>query len=303
MLMAQATRMLRRHEATAGPLDRTQYPEPPRGRPDPILFGARVVEPRPFPPLDDTDPALWKERHRARTSRLPVLDSPARWFGATITLAAVMLFATGGWLLVERALRSLNPVETGRSTQRELEPPDSGGALMTAAGLFAAGLYLVPLTIGIAGCIAGERQRATLDSLLTTLLRHRGLLLSKVRAHVENGLVFGVGAITAAGCGLGADGGWRLGLAVMAAMAAAFALNIAFATWASVRCATPMRAFRLTLPVVVLSLPLPLLVRNWVEWNAVGEMVTALSWIAASCAAAAAVLWWRAGYELENGNG
>ncbi len=303
MLMVQATRMLRKHDPTAGPVDRTLYPEPPRGRPLPIVFGPLPVEPRPLPPLDDADPMLWKERHSGRTSKLPVLDTPVRWLGGMFTLVAVMLFATGGWLLVERALRAIDPVEAERLARRGPEPPDGGGGLMAAAGMFAAGLYLVPLAVGVAGCIAGERHRATLDSLLTTALRRRRILWSKVRAHTESGLVFGVGAITAVGCGFGADAGWRLGLSAMAAVAATFALVIALAAWLSVRCATPMRAFRLCLPVVVLAIPLPMLVRNWIVWSEIGRAVTLLTWVAAICAAGAMVFWWRAGVELERGNG
>ena len=128
MLTAQATRILRKHDPTAGPVDRTLYPEPPRGRPAPILFGPPRVEPRPLPPLDDADPVLWKERHTGRTRKLPVLDTPVRWLGGLFTLIAVMLFATGGWQLVKRALRAMDPVEAERLSRRGPEPPDSGVA-------------------------------------------------------------------------------------------------------------------------------------------------------------------------------
>ena len=158
---------------------------------------------------------------------------------------------------------------------------------MATAGMFAAGLYLVPLAVGVSGCIAGERHRATLDSLLTTALCRRRILWSKVRAHTENGLVFGVGAITAVGCGFCADGGARLGLAAMAALTAAFAVVVALAAWLSVRCATPVRAFRLCLPAVIFAIPLPILVRNRMEWTEIGRTVESLTWIAAGCAGAA----------------
>ena len=57
---------------------------------------------------------LWKERHTGRTRKLPVLDTPVRWLGGLFTLIAVMLFATGGWQLVKRALWAMDPVEAER---------------------------------------------------------------------------------------------------------------------------------------------------------------------------------------------
>jgi ABC-type Na+ efflux pump permease subunit len=299
-LVIEATRVLRRPGATAGPLDQTAYPEPPRGRPNPIVFAPPRIDPGPLPPIDDADPVLWKERHTGRSSPLPVLDTPVRWLGGMFALIAVMLFVTGGWQLAKRPLRALDPSQVERMSNRRSEPPD-GGNLMIAAGVFAAGLYLLPLAIGVSGSIAGERHRATLDSLLTTLLSRRAILRSKVRAHVESGLVFGVGAITAAGCGFGADGDVQLGVAAMAAVVAGFALVIALGTWLSVRCATPIRAFRLCLPAVVLVIGLPVLVGRSIEWENVGPSIALFGWTAAICAVAACVFWWRAGAELERG--
>jgi ABC-type Na+ efflux pump permease subunit len=303
VLMTGATRELRKPGPTAGPLDRTAYPEPPRGRPAPIVLTPLRADPRPLPPLDEADPVLWKERHTGRASWMHVLDAPARWLGGLFAIIAVMLFVTGGWTLVKRAVRAFDPVEAERLSRFGPGPPDSGGQLMTAAGVLAAGLYLLPLSIGVTGSVAGERHRATLDSLLTTLLPRKRLLWSKVRAHAESGLVFGVGAVTAVGCGFGADGGVRLGLAAMAATASGFALVIALGAWASVRSATPVRAFRHCLPAVVAAIGLPILMRDLVEWENVAPAVTVLTWVAGICAAAAAILWWRAGVELERGNG
>jgi hypothetical protein len=300
-LIATAARNLRRAGATAGAIDRTAYPEPPRGRPSPVVFALAEPEPAPLPPVDEADPVLWKERHAGRTRPLPLLDMPARWLGGMFALVAVMLFVTGGWLLVTRAVRALDPVEASQLAQRGPEPPDSGGVLMATAGILAAGLYLLPLTVGVTGSVAGERHRGTLDSLLTTPLRHRSILWSKTRAHAESGLVFGIGAITGVGCGFGADGGARLGFAAMAMLTAGFALVIALAAWLSVRCATPVRAFRLALPAMVLVIGLPVLVRNAIEWNATGPSIAVFEWAAGICAITALVLWWHAGAELERG--
>jgi hypothetical protein len=303
VLLIDATRELRKPGPTAGPLDRTAYPEPPRGRPAPIVLTPLSTAPRPLPPLDEADPVLWKERHTGRASPLSVLDTGARWFGGLIAIIAVMLFVTGGWTLVKRAMRAFDPAETEWISRFRVGPPDSGGQLMTAAGVLATGLYLLPLSIGVTGSVAGERHRATLDSLLTTLLSRKRLLWSKVRAHTESGLVFGVGAVTAVGCGFGADGGVRLGLAAMTALASSFALVIALGAWVSVRSATPVRAFRHCLPAVVAAISLPILMRDFVDWENVAPAITVLTWIAGICAVAACVCWWRAGVELERGNG
>lgn len=301
LLMLQALRSLRKHDPSAGAVDRTQYPEPPRGRPDPIVFGPQVREQRPLPPLDDADPVLWKERLIGRTGQWLVLDTPARWLGGLFTLIAILLFLIGGGILIERALKAIDPSEAESMTRRGSEPPDAGGSLMAAAGMFAAGLYLIPLTVGVTGCVAGERRRATLDSLLTTPLPRRQILLSKMHAYVESGLIFGIGALTAVGCGFTADGGWRLGLTAMAAMAAIFALVPTLALWFSVRCESPVRAFRLSSLPVILAIPLPLLVRNWIDWNAIDRSVTVLGCSAVLFAITAALLWWRAGVDLEQG--
>jgi hypothetical protein len=211
------------------------------------------------------------------------------------------LFVTGGFTLVQRAVRALDPVEAERMARRGSEPPDGGGGMMVAAGVLAAGLYLVPLAVGVTGCVAGERYRATLDSLLVTLLPRRKVLRSKVRAHAEGGLVFGVGALTGVACGFGADGGVRLGLAAMAAAAAGFWLVAALGAWLSVRCATPVRAFRLCLPAVVLAVGWPVLARNAIDWRDTAGVVSVLAWTAVGLAVAGAVLWWRAEAGLERG--
>jgi ABC-type transport system involved in multi-copper enzyme maturation permease subunit len=301
VLVATATRDLRKAGATAGPVDRTAYPEPPRGRPAPIVFAPPETEAPSLPALDDSDPVLWKERYCGRMKPLPVFDAPVRWIGGVFALVAIMLFVTGGWLLVQRALLALNPEEAERLARRGSEPPDQGGSLMITSGVLAAGLYLVPLAVGIAGCVAGERHRATLDPLLMTLLDRRRMLRSKVRAHTETGLAFAVGSVTGVACGFGADGGARLGLSAMAALASGFALVAALAAWLSARCSSQVRAFRLTLPAVIAAICLPVLARNQIDWERVGPSIAIFAWTAGICAVLAVGFWWRAGSEIERG--
>jgi ABC-type transport system involved in multi-copper enzyme maturation permease subunit len=300
VILREATRHLRKAGPTAGPPEPTAYPEPPRGRVV-LMSTATEREPDPLPPLDDADPILWKERHSGRTPLLPALARPARIIGTAFTLMAATLFATGGFLLIQRTAHALDPLESERLLRRGTEPPDSAGAMLIAAGAFASGLYLLPLAIGATGCIAGERFRGTLDALLTTSLGRRRMLQSKVRAHAERGLVFAAGAATALGAGFGADGGAWFGAAAIAAFASGVAFVLGLGAWLSVRCETPLRAFRLCLPAVVAVVGLPVLVWNLTEWDDTTQPTEAFAWTGAAFAVLGLIFWWRAAAELERG--
>lgn len=297
MLLAEATRGLRNPGPTAGPFPPTAYPEPPRGRPAPVVIDLAIIDPPPLPPLDDTDPVLWKERHAGRTPLLPVLDKPVRVLGAVAAVLAVALFVGGGWVLVKRAALAFDPVEA----ERMLDRPDGGGALLVAAGVVASALYLLPLAAGVTGCVAGERFRGTLDPLLTTPLSRWRLLWSKVRAHAERGLVFAGGAAAALGAGFGADVGVRTGLAAVAGFAGGVALVVGVGSWLSVRSPAPVRAFRLCVPVLLAVVGLPVLAWHLPAGEGVPRAAEVLAWGAVASAAAGAALWWRAGAELNRG--
>jgi ABC-type Na+ efflux pump permease subunit len=300
VLMVEATRNLRRAGPMAGPPEPTAFPEPPRGRPLPVLL-TPPAEPIVLPPIGRIDPVLWKERHTGRPSPRSALDTPARCLGAFIGLLAVALFVTGGWGMLKRALRAFDPHEAARLERRGPGPPDRAPAALVAAGVLAAGLCLVPLAVGVTGCVAGERQRATLESLLATTLGRRRLLWSKVRAHVERTLVFAVGAIAALGSGFGVDGGWRFGLAAAAAFAGGLVLVLGYGAWLSVRCETPARAFRLCLPAVALTVALPVIVWSFTEWTDTAPPTRVLAYVAAASAVVGGLFLWRAGAELESG--
>jgi hypothetical protein len=113
--------------------------------------------------------------------------------------------------------------------------------------------------------------------------------------------VFGVGAITAISCGFGADGGTQLGLAAMAATAAGFLFTIALTAWLSVRCHSPVRAFRLALPVLVIVIGLPVLIRNLIRWSDLNPSIAVFEYAAGFCLVGALLAWWRAVAELDRG--
>ncbi len=279
VLVAGATQSLRKAGRTAGPPSPSAFPEPPRGRVV-LLPGPPETEPAPLPPVDEADPVLWKERHAGRTSPLQMPDRPVRLLGGMFTLLAVALFAAGGFQLVQRAVRALDPYEAERLLQRGGEPPDAAASMLVAAGVFAAGLYLLPLAVGVTGSVAGERFRGTLDSLLTTTLGRRKMLWSKLRAHAERGLVFAGGAAAALGAGFSADGGAWFGLAAVAAFASGVGLVIGLGAWLSVRCATPVQAFRLCMPAVVAVVGLPVLAWNITDWQDTTRPTELLAWTA-----------------------
>jgi hypothetical protein len=127
------------------------------------------------------------------------------------------------------------------------------------------------------------------------------MLRSKVRAHAERGLAFAGGAAIALGAGFGADGGTRLGLAALGALAAGTGLVVALAAWLSVRCPTPALALRLCMPAVVTVALLPVFVWYLIDWENLVPAMQALTRIAAGFAIAAATLWWRAGAAVERG--
>jgi ABC-type transport system involved in multi-copper enzyme maturation permease subunit len=300
ILLVEAARGIRMAGPTDGPPKPTAYPEPPRGRPAPVVLAPRDPD-RPLPPVDDADPVLWKERHTGRAPLVPVLDQPVRILGALATLVTVALFATGGFLLVQRTVRAMDPDEAGRLLRRGPGPPDSAGSMLLAAGVFAGALYILPLAVGVTGCVAGERFRGTLDPLLATPADRRRALWSKVRAHAERGLGFAGAAAAALGAGFGADGGTRLGLAAVAWLAGGVALVAALGAWLSVRCALPVRAFLFAVPALVAVVVLPVFVWRFTNWQDAARSAGLLAWGGGAFALTAVVLWWRAGVELERG--
>jgi ABC-type transport system involved in multi-copper enzyme maturation permease subunit len=299
-IMVEATRNLRRAGPAVDPPQPTAYPEPPRGRA--VLMMPIILDhaPEPLPPVDDADPVLWKERQSWRTPS-PILGRTARLLGAVFTIAAVTLFAIGGFRLIQRAIHALDPLEAEKLLSRGPQPPDPAGSMLIAAGVFASGLYLVPLAVGVTGCIARERFRQTLDMLLATPLSRWHMLRSKVKAHTERGLAFAGGAAAALGAGFGADGGAWFGLAALVAYATGVGMVLGLSTWLSVRCATPVRAFRLCMPAVVAVVSLPVLVWYLTQWEDTTRSVEALAWTAGAFALVGVLFWWRAGVELERG--
>ena len=296
LLLNAGSRSLRKAGATAGPPPASEFPEPPRGRSEPV----GVEPPETVPtmlPLGKTDPVLWRERHaKARPVRgVSLLIA----YGAAI---ALLLFLDGGWAIVKRAMKALDPDHAVQYLSGQVGQLDQGNVQLMVAGLIASVLYLLPLAVGVTGCIAGERLRGTLDSLLTTALDRRRILAAKARVHAEHGLVFAGGAATGLGAGFGAEGGVQLAIAAVAAFAGGTAFVVGVSAWLSVRCATPAVAFRLCVPAIAAVVGLPVLAWYFANWENVRPITELFVWSAGGFGLLGGVMWWRAGVNLERGD-
>ncbi len=299
--LVNATRSLRLRDATAGPPPVTAYPEPPRPAEPPLLQPEHDA-PRDLPPLDASDPVLWKERCVGWRPAwaLPTVSKVA---GTLATVAAALLFVGGAWTLLTRVAKSFDPAQAERLTPRP-GTLESGGWLLMSAGVFAAGRYLLPLAVGLSGAIAGERFRGTLDVLLCTTLDRRALLRAKVQAHAERGTVFAAVAVSAVGMAFIADAGVQVGLAAAVLAASGIGFVIALGAWLTVRCPGDVRAFRLLLPVTMLVVGWPVGAWSLVTGESpVPPEVLFRAFLVAACVCAlvGAALWWRAGRVLSRG--
>jgi ABC-type transport system involved in multi-copper enzyme maturation permease subunit len=290
-LLSLAARALR-YEEQPPPLT-SDFPLPPKlAGPPP-----RPTEPRDnLPRLDPDRPILWREWCTA-----------APWAGWRQVLVFVvggvagLIMAGGGAALIDREVKKQYPAEAARIARSYPDPPDEGGQAMMVGSVLVLGVYLVPLALGVAGMIARERERQTLDSLLSVPLGRREILLAKLRAYAERAWVMGAVAVAGVGVAFGAEGGPWLGLAAAAAAITGVGLVVGLGTWLSVRCAGSLRAFRLLLPAVVVVVGLPVAVWNGIDWARSGRWAWGYGSAAAGFGLAGLVLWWRAVGELERG--
>jgi ABC-type transport system involved in multi-copper enzyme maturation permease subunit len=293
IVLLRSPRHLRGPKASAGEPDATAYPEPPRGRAEPPAFTLEGARAYPFPPLDAANPVRWRERHAARSRPFPILDKPVRWVGVVGAGFAAFLFSVGVWQLMARVVLGLDP-DSSQSLPSSAGTESPGSGWLAAAGVVFAGLFLVPSAVGVSGCIAGERQRGTLDSLLLTLLPRRAILWAKVRAHLEHWLVFAVASLTATGCGFSAAAGFDCGLAVTAAVAAGFWFATASAAWFSVRAKSPGQALSWCLAPATGVGVMPLVFWTLVSGADTVAATAGAMWTAGVLTALGAVAWWRA---------
>jgi len=251
VLKSAGWRLKSRGETFSAP-EPTCYPEPPRGRP---LLSPGLTPDRQragtTPPVDEYDPIGWKEQHFGPGDRRGMRPGWAAVLRLTVATLATVSALFGLWQLLNRAVRALDPTELEKLLDERAAWPMGLGTPLIVAGLLAATLYLVPLATGLAESVAGERRGATLDLLLTTPLDRRGLILSKVRAHVEKGLGYAAGAVAGLAGGFGADYGLGTAMAAVVAFLGGVVCLAGTGAWLSVRCDQPGSAFRRLLPVLL----------------------------------------------------
>jgi ABC-type transport system involved in multi-copper enzyme maturation permease subunit len=230
---------------------------PPRRRPP-----DREEWTEPEPPLRPPrvwahDPLAWKERYVVGVVE-SAEDRQYREAGCTAVALAlgvvVILFLTGAGAYLERP----------RGEARPIGP-------WAAGGMIAVGTWILGAATGAAGSLCRERQRQTLDSLLTLPVDRARIVWAKWRAAAPRGWAVGlIGAVLGllgfAPVCLAAAGP----VAVVAILAVVlfpligFAFAVSCAMWLSGRCATTNRAMLFLVPVLV-----GVVFGPWVWWEVV----------------------------------
>jgi ABC-type transport system involved in multi-copper enzyme maturation permease subunit len=293
LLLLVACRTLRKRDAVAGTYELTAFPEPPKGRAVPIPLSDPGPPPHRLPPINERNPLLWKERNEARSKTFPILDRPGRLIVALLACVAMALFLQGAWRLLDMVIGGLDPDRPFHLADVSPRRPDAGGLLL-AAGVLSGGLYLLPVVVGVTGCVSRERRYRTLDCLLTTPLARGQILWAKVHSQLERGLIFGIGSLAAVAAGFAAGGGLELGLAAMGLVGSGFWFATAVAAWLSVRCPTHLRAFWLSLPVMLGVIELPAFAWKLTDWNATAPVMAGMLGLTAVLGLAGVLLGWRA---------
>jgi ABC-type transport system involved in multi-copper enzyme maturation permease subunit len=242
-------------------------PEPPRngerrwdtekrkskkGYRDPSMHAAREWTPKPK--IADTDPFFWKEKHT--TGQVKTEDDEAM---------KGMMYLIGG------VLGLLVLVFLGLSLIAMMSAKAEGAAyarwlLLLAGG---AGVFAHLLQIGMAACgaVCRERQRLTLESLLTIPAPRRAILWPKWLTSLLRGWWWGApAALVVAIAFLTTDSAVTVVPAAVYLMAAVpFATS--YGLWLSVRCTTVNRAVMWYLPMAGFLTFFPIAVCGWATGN------------------------------------
>jgi ABC-type transport system involved in multi-copper enzyme maturation permease subunit len=196
-------------------------------------------------PAVSGDPILWKELYVEHGPRLPGL---AR--GAMIFLAACFLFLAGFFYLCGLAV-SLVHHESVRFVSTWVR------VVGTAVGCY----MIVAVGVRASSVLSGERDRQTLDSLLTTPLTSAAILRGKWLGALFSARQAGWCLVAVWMLGLCGGGLHLLSLIMLAATWWAYgAFAAGLGLWFSLRCATTFRATAWTLVTLLVAGGLPVLV-------------------------------------------
>ena len=251
-------------------------PDPPRTR----RVGAAVKVAVDRPRVYDDDPFYWKERYTTGTKRTADDDSIRGVLIAVGVMVAVVVafFALIGLLALAVSGFSRNGT-------------DAAASLMMTAG--AGGFFVYLLTVGAAagGSVVRERQRQTLETLLSLPVARRAILWPKWRVSITRGWWWGVPALLVVPLGLLLSEVPTAAFPGAGFVLAAVPFTVSLALWLSVRCKTVTRAVLWMLPAVAVLSFVPVVAwrlgrPEWDLYAATGVGIMALA------AAAGAVVFW-----------
>jgi hypothetical protein len=233
------------------------------------------------PRVSDRNPFRWKEQYITGTKRTADDDSIrgvliAVGVGVGVTVAffaliAVMALALSGF--------SRNGME-------------AAGWLMLVAGVGAMSLYLLTVGSATAGSVVKERQRQTLESLLTIPVDRRAILLPKWQVSITRGWWWGIPGQVVLSLAFLVSGAPAAALPVVGFAAAAIPFTASLGLWLSIRCRTLTRAVLWLLLAIAGLLLVPV-----VGWKLAAEgwhlYTTAAMALTAAAVAGGAWLFWQ----------
>jgi ABC-type transport system involved in multi-copper enzyme maturation permease subunit len=267
----------------AEPAERLKPLPLPPPRPDQSRAHRPPPDPEapPKPRLGSNDPFLWKEQYAATVGR-SADDEAIR---AMVYLLGGIMATVLGLFLVIALMTVVVNLNTSRSTE-------AARWLMLTAG--AAGLFAHQLQMGMAasGTVCRERQRLTLESLLTIPVSRRAILWPKWFTCASKGWWWGGPAMGSVLLSFLIGPVPILAIPVVVFILAGPPLVVSFALRLSVISKSTNRALLWTLPLVAFLTLYPIVVAAWAEkdtwfwWFLPTVLLAGVGWLGA-------VLYWR----------
>lgn len=227
------------------------------------------------------DPFFWKEKYAATVGR-SADDEAIR--AMVYLLGGIMAAVLGIFLLI-----GLMSVLMNMNTNRGMEAAKWLLVTSGAAGMFA---HLLQMGMAASGTVCRERQRLTLESLLTIPVSRRAILWPKWVTCAGRGWWWGGPALGAVLLSFLVGGVPVLAVPMFVFLLAAPPLVVSFALRLSVISKSTNRALLWTLPLVAFLTLYPIVVAAWAEkatwfwWLIPTLTLAALGWLGA-------VLYWR----------
>jgi ABC-type transport system involved in multi-copper enzyme maturation permease subunit len=269
----------RKSPAASGPK------EDEKKRPDPQRF----LSDNRLPRVDDNNPVGWKERHFAGHM---IRGESAIAAGAVFGVLWAIFMLIG-------YIQILEDWHAKAEHRPDYLIDNNSHYFFVAGGTIAMGLYVIPVGIGVAGAIARERQLRTLDDLLSIPRSRREIIEAKFETFVRKNWGVAIGAILSVGLGFWCRYNFWVGLTASELVFAGFAMVVGLGALLTVRCPNHVRTFRLILPVMVMTIGIPLAIINVNEMVADRWVRDALPAAAVLFALSGVALWRRACREFD----